>query len=77
MTMWSLASGEPVAELSMIKFGILDLDISPDGSKLAVGSAFGGKYDQNAQATSSADRLDPNRLESGPAFVFDISNVKP
>ena len=77
VTMWSLASGEPVAELSMIKFGILDLDISPDGSKLAVGSAFGGKYDQNAQATSSADRLDPNRLESGPAFVFDISNVKP
>ncbi|MEO0395930.1 MAG: WD40 repeat domain-containing protein [Cyanobacteria bacterium P01_A01_bin.137] len=77
VTMWSLASGEPVAELSMIKFGILDLDISPDGSKLAVGSAFGGKYDQNAPTNSSEDRLDPNRLESGPAFVFDISNVKP
>jgi len=78
ITFWSLASGDAIAQITIAKFGILDLDISPDGSKLAVGLSFGGKYDQNGrQQAQDATRVDPHLLEAGPAVIFDIAGVKP
>jgi WD40 repeat protein len=75
---WSLASGEVIAEISIAKFGVADLDISPDGSKLAAGLSFAGIYDQNARPIGRSDRrFDPQLLEPGEALVFDISGLRP
>ena len=77
ITFWSLASGEAIAQITIAKFGILDLDISPDGSKLAVGLSWGGKYDQNARRSAQETIIDPNLLEAGPAVIFEIASLQP
>jgi WD40 repeat protein len=74
---WSLASEEVIAEMSIAKFGVMDLDIAPDGSKLAVGLSWAGKYDQNARPINRERPLDPQLLEPGEALVFDISGLRP
>ena len=73
----SLASGEVIAEMSIAKFGVADLDISPDGSKLAVGLSYAGVYDQSARPIRGDQPFDPRRLEPGEALVFDISGLRP
>ncbi|MEO1590925.1 MAG: WD40 repeat domain-containing protein [Cyanobacteria bacterium J06632_22] len=77
ITFWSLKAGETMAQITIAKFGILDLDISPDGSKLAVGLSWGGRYDQNARRSAQETVLDPNLLEAGPAVIFDITDLQP
>ena len=75
---WSMSTGEVIAELSIIKFGVADLDISPDGTKLAVGLGWAGVYDQNARsAATDSQTNDPDLLEPGEALLFDISELRP
>ncbi len=75
---WSLATQTIIAEVGIAKFGVMDLDISPDGSKLAVGLSWAGIYNQNARTVvTSSQPFDPDLLEPGDALILDISELRP
>lgn len=73
VTFYSAETAEILAEIEFAA-GILDLDISPDGTKLAIGFVYTGVYNQNNTGRSS-ERFDRTRIQSGPARVFDISQI--
>ncbi|MEM7333487.1 MAG: WD40 repeat domain-containing protein [Chloroflexota bacterium] len=75
---WSMATLELIAEVNIAKFGILDLDISSDQTKLAVGLSWAGIYDQNARTlATNSQPFDPDLLEPGDALILDISGLRP
>lgn len=70
---WELTSGNLAATLPLQS--VLDIDVSSDGSLLAVGTAFSGRFDQNAPPSSYQEYYDRNGLRPGVALVFDVSGL--
>lgn len=72
---WSTENGELRGVLDVGGSGVVDLAVSPDGKLLALGLPFSGRFDQNRNTASARDGLWRDRLASGPALVFDISDL--
>lgn len=73
VTFYSANNAEILAEIEF-DAGVLDLDISPDGTKLAIGFVHTGVYNQNIVGRPG-EEYDRTRIKAGPARVFDISLV--
>ncbi len=72
---WSVVSGELIHSIKVARHGVLDLDISDDGARLAVGTSYAGRYDQNRTQRQGRGEYDPQALTSGPALVFDLTGL--
>ena len=83
MTFYATASGEIIAETKM-SGTILDLDISPDRTKLALGYASKrteqkrdlNSNEQNRNRTTDLE-VTEIRVSRGPAVILDISGINP
>lgn len=71
----SVVTGETIETFRVGSTGVLDMDVSPDGSMLAVGCARSGQYTQNQAAEDRKLFSKVKSLESGLALVFDVSSV--
>ncbi len=70
VTLWSIKTGEIIAQIK--SKGILTLDISPDGTKLALGKVYSGTV-----STSTRVNEQRNTLNSGVTLIIDISGIQP
>lgn len=83
LTFYATASGEIIAETKM-SGTILDLDISPDRTKLALGYASKrteqkrdlNSNEQNRNRTTDLE-VTEIRVSRGPAVILDISGINP
>ena len=69
-TIWSIKTAEIIAQIK--SKGILTLDISPDGTKLALGKIYSGTV-----STSTRPNEQRNTLNSGVTLILDISAIQP
>lgn len=73
IVIWELATGAVAATLLLPS--VLDIDVSSNGALMAVGTAFSGRFDQNAPPSSYRQYYDRNGLRPGMALVFDVSGL--
>ena len=73
VTFWATDTGKVIHELTVPGGGVLDLDVNAAGDRLAVGTAFKGRFDQNAARKIASSYGDQHELTSGPAFVYDLT----
>ncbi|QDV08621.1 hypothetical protein Poly30_41740 [Planctomycetes bacterium Poly30] len=72
---WSVDTGERISTFRATHRGIIDIDISDDGTLLAVGTSWTGRYDKNRITAKENFFEDPNLLSSGGTLVFGVTSV--